>query len=75
MDIFLIPEDGIDIAQVWGEARLWFDHLVAQAHFGASVFWVRRLAALGGEAETVTHWQIKRSGERRGIVEIVKEAV
>ena len=38
-----------------------------------SVFWLRRPAALGGEEETVAHWQIKRNGERRGIIEIVEE--
>lgn len=73
VDVFLVMEDGFNIGQVRGEARLLFDHPVAQAHFGASVFWVRRLAAFGGEAETVAHWQITRSGERRGIIEIVEE--
>ena len=44
-----------------------------QAYFGASVFWLRRLAALGGEEETVAHWQLKRNGERRGILQIVED--
>ena len=51
-----------------------FDHAAAQAHFGASVFWLRRLAALGGEQETIEYWQVKRDGGRRGIVEIVPES-
>ena len=46
---------------------------VAQAHFGASVFWLRRLAALGGEEQAIAGWQIKRDGTCRGIIEIVEE--
>ena len=57
-----------------GETRLLFDHLAAEAYFGASVFWLRRLAALEGEQAAVEYWQAKRDGERRGIVEIVLEA-
>jgi hypothetical protein len=30
-------------------ATLLFDHLGAQAHFGASVLWLRRLEMLGSE--------------------------
>ena len=66
-------QDAFDVEQLRGEERLLFDHPAAQAHFGASVFWLRRLAALGGEEEAVTHWQIRRNGERRGIIEIVEE--
>ena len=56
-----------------GEAALVFDHSVADAHFGASVFWVRCLAAFGGEQAAVEYWQVKREGGRRGIVEITEE--
>lgn len=35
---------------------------------------VGRLAALGGEDAAVGHWQIKRDGCRRGIVEVVGNA-
>lgn len=45
----------------------------AQADFGASVFWLRRLAAFPTEEEAVAHWQTKRGGTRRGIVEITLE--
>jgi len=37
------------------------------------VFWVRRLAAFGGEQAAVEYWQVTREGGRRGIVEISKE--
>ncbi len=53
--------------------RLLFDHGTAQAHFGASVFWLRRLAAMDGEDCAIGHWQIKRDGTRRGIVEVLEE--
>jgi hypothetical protein len=73
VDIFLLMEDTFDMGQLSGEARVLFDHAAAQAHFGASVFWLRRVAALGGEEQTITGWQIKRDGTRRGIIEIVEE--
>lgn len=71
IDVFLLMENSFDANQVTGETVIVFDHPAAQSYFGASVFWVRRLAALGGEVATIEHWQIKRNGERRGIVEVV----
>jgi hypothetical protein len=50
-----------------------FQHMEADAHFGASVFWTRRSGALGGEQAMVEYWQIRREGGQRGIVEIVSE--
>jgi hypothetical protein len=73
VDVFLLMEDTFDVGQLTGEARVLFDHAAAQAHFGASVFWLRRLAALGGEEQAITGWQIKRDGTYRGIIEIVEE--
>ena len=73
VDVFLPMEDTFDMGQLTGEARVLFDHAAAQAHFGASVFWLRRLAALGGEEQAIVGWQIKRDGTFRGIIEIVVE--
>lgn len=73
VDVFMIMDDRFDMDSVSGEARLLFEHSTAQVRFGASVFWVRRAAALGGEAAAVEDWQLKRDGTRRGIVEIVSE--
>lgn len=73
VDLFLLMEDGFDAGRLTGEARLLFDHASAQAHFGSSVFWLRRLAAWEGEAAAVEYWQVKRGGGRRGIVEIIQE--
>jgi hypothetical protein len=73
LDVFLLMDDLFDMGQLTGESRILFDHGAAQAHFGASVFWLRRVAALGGEEQTIAGWQIKRDGTRRGIIEIVEE--
>jgi hypothetical protein len=73
VDVFMIMEDTFDCSAVTGEGRLVFHHNLAQSHFGCSVFWVRRLAAFGGEEETIGHWQIRRDGTQRGIVEITEE--
>lgn len=74
VDVFLLMEDAFDVSGLTGEARLLFDHAVAQAHFGASVFWLRRVAALGGEEATVGYWSIRREGGVRGLVEILRES-
>src|SRR5437899_48187 len=71
VDIFLLMEDSFDVRHVSPEARLVFDHTAAQNLLGASVFWIRRAAALGGEEATITHWQIKRDGNKRGILEVI----
>jgi len=72
VDIFLLMEDTFDVSQLSGEVALIFDHVVTQNYEGASIFWIRRLAAFEGEAATVAHWQLKRDGNQRGIVEVVK---
>jgi hypothetical protein len=72
VDIFMIMDDAFDSSRLEGKAALVFDHAAADAYFGASVFWVRRLAALGGEQAAVEYWQAKRGGGQRGIVEIVE---
>jgi predicted nucleotidyltransferase len=74
VDVFLLMEDAFDASQLTGEARQLFDHPAAQAHFGASVFWLRRVSAWEGEQAAVEYWQVKRGGGQRGIVEIIPEA-
>ena len=70
VDVFRLMEDSFDASRLTGEGRLLFDHAAAQAHFGGSVFWLRRLAALEGEQAAVEYWQVTRDGRRRGVVEI-----
>ena len=72
-DGFLAPKFLVDVNTLEGEPALVFDHAAADAHFGVSVFWVRRLAALGGEESMVEYWQVKRDGGQRGIMEIIEE--
>jgi hypothetical protein len=73
VDVFLVMDDSFDGDTLQGESALLFDHAAADAHFGASVFWVCRLAALGGEQPMVEYWQAKRGGGQHGIIEIVEE--
>lgn len=73
VDVFMLMEDSFDSNQVTGEAALVFDHLAAQNMYGASVFWIRRMAAIGGEHMAIEHWQIKRDKSFRGIVEVISD--
>jgi hypothetical protein len=73
VDVSMIMEDTFDASKIRGQAALLFDHSAAEANFGATIFWVRRSTALGGEQAWIEEWQVKRGGGRRGIVEIVEE--
>lgn len=73
VDIFMLMEDSFDSNQVRGEAAIIFDHQAVQNVEGTSVFWIRRLAAIGGEQEALEHWQMKRDKTRRGIVEVISD--
>jgi hypothetical protein len=74
VDVVLLMEDSFDLATVTGEAAIVFQHMEADAHFGASVFWARRSNAFGGEQAMIEYWQVRAEGGLRGIVEIVPEA-
>jgi hypothetical protein len=67
-------DDSFELKLLSGETRLIFDHPAAQAHFGASIFWLRRISVLEGEEAVVDQWGIKRDGSRRGIIEIVESS-
>lgn len=71
VDLFLLMQDSFDLSQIQGEAKLIFDHSAAQSHFGASVFWLRPVTAFPDEAQSITDWQWKRDGTRRGVVEVI----
>jgi hypothetical protein len=73
VDIFMVMEDSFDSSGVSGEAAVVFDHLAAQNVEGASVFWIRRQAAIGGVQLAVEYWQSKRDKTRRGIVEVTRD--
>ena len=69
----MLMDDSFELSEVRGEAAIIFDHLAAQAVEGASVFWIRRMAAIGGEQAALEHWQIKRDKTQRGIVEVIDD--
>ena len=71
VDVFMIMDDRFAFRRVTGEARLLFEHASGQSYFGCSAFWIRRLAAMGGEQRALEDWQIKRDGTKRGVIEIV----
>ncbi len=73
VDVFLLMEDTFDVSTLTGELALLFQHGTAQDYFGGSVFWLRRVAVLGDEEIAVNHWQVKRDGTTRGLVEIMAE--
>lgn len=74
VDIVLLMEDTFELSAVTGEAALVFQHMEADSHFGASVFWTNRSGAFGGEQAMIEYWQARREGGLRGIVEVVAEA-
>jgi len=73
VDIFMVMNDDFDVGQLHGEAAVVFEHAVADAYEGASVFWIRRMAALGGVEAAAADWQVKRDGTMRGIVEVIAD--
>jgi hypothetical protein len=73
VDIFMLMEDSFDSSGVRGEVAIVFDHLAVQNVEGASVFWIRRQAAIGGEQDVVEYWQTKRDKTQRGIVEVISD--
>lgn len=70
VDIFMLMEDTFDLYQWSDEVAVVFDHMACQNYEGASVFWVRKMAAIGGEQAAVEFWQTKRDDTNRGIVEV-----
>jgi hypothetical protein len=73
VDIILLMEDSFDLGSLTGDVALPFQHMQADAHFGASIFWTRCSGAIGGEQAMIEYWQVRREGGKRGIVEILRE--
>jgi hypothetical protein len=67
----MLMEDTFNAQQAEREAAIIFDHVAAQHYEGASVFWIRRMAAIDGEDTTIQYWQSTREQTKRGIVEII----
>jgi hypothetical protein len=73
VDLILVMEDAFDVAKVSEEVEVVFRHSEADAQLGASVFWVTRSGAFGGEQAMIEYWQTRREGGLRGIIEIIQE--
>ena len=72
VDVILVMDDNFHRDEMPLEMQGLFDHAVAQARFGASVFWVKPSALIGDQVDDfVAHWQVKRDSSKRGIVEVV----
>ena len=72
VDVILIMADAFRLEQCPMESRGLFDHAVAQARFGASVFWMRPAMLIGENVdEFISYWQVKRDGSKRGIVDVI----
>jgi len=72
VDVILVMDDAFHLEECPSESRGLFDHAVAQARFGASLFWIRPGLLIGESMQDfVAHWQIKRDGSQRGIVEVI----
>ncbi|GDY21920.1 hypothetical protein LBMAG56_32670 [Verrucomicrobiota bacterium] len=71
VDVFLVMQDAFDVGHASAQTRQVFEHMAAHDLLGASVFWVPAAACEGDETAMLEHWQIKRDGSLRGIVEIV----
>ena len=70
IDVVLVMDDAFRLEECPIESRGLFDHAVAQARYGASIFWIRPGLLIGeGVEEFIAYWQLKRDGSRRGIVE------
>jgi hypothetical protein len=72
VDVILIMDDAFRLENCPMESRALFDHAVAQARYGASVFWTRPALLIGETVEKfIEYWQIKRGGGQRGIVDVI----
>ena len=71
VDIVLVMDDAFRFEECPPELRALFDHALAQARYGASIFWIRPGMLMEETVEDfIAYWQIKRGGDKRGIVNI-----
>ena len=71
VDVVLVMEDTFHLEDCPIEARGLFDHALAQARYGISIFWMRPGLLINESLEDfIKYWQTKRDGSKRGIVEV-----
>jgi hypothetical protein len=72
IDVVLVMDDAFHLEECPIESRGLFDHAVAQARYGASIFWIRPRLLIGESIDDfIAYWQLKRDGSKRGIVEVI----
>lgn len=72
VDVILIMDDTFRLENCPMESRGLFDHAVAHARYGASVFWMRPALLIGESVEEfISYRQVKRGGGKRGIVNVM----
>ena len=71
VDVILVMAEGFSLDKCPSESLALFDHPVAQARYGASIFWTRSNTLMSETVdEFISYWQIKRDGTQRGIVDV-----
>ena len=72
VDVILVMRDDFRPDSCSPEVLVLFDHARAANEIGASIFWIRPAMLLGQSLDAfIAHWQVKRDGSKRGIVEIM----
>lgn len=72
IDVVLVMNDAFRLEECPIESRGLFDHAVAQARYGASIFWIRPGLLIDESVQDfIAYWQLKRDGSKRGIVEVI----
>lgn len=71
VDVILVMRESFAPERCPKDALILFDHARADTELGASIFWVRPEMLLGETLDSfLSHWERKRDGRRRGILEI-----
>ena len=71
VDVILVMQNDFVTEGCPADSRVLLDHSRAHDELRASVFWVRPDLLLGEPLEQfLAHWERKRDGRRRGIVEV-----
>jgi hypothetical protein len=71
VDVILVMRYDFATEKCPVESLVLFNHARADEELGASVFWVRPEMLLGEPLELfLAHWERKRDGRRRGIIEV-----
>jgi hypothetical protein len=71
VDVILVMHDDFRPGNCPEQCLALFNHQRAEHELGASIFWIRPGMLLQEPIDLfVAHWQIKRDGRRRGIVEV-----